>query len=79
MIWYHCDEDIIQNLKDAGCEEDTIQTFLNNLHSGKQISGTRLLQKHRCSLLEDLHRAQKRIDCLDYLLFMLKKAQENGD
>ncbi len=73
MSAYRCEEDIVQNLKDAGCDEATIQTFMDDLHSGKQAMGAKLLERHRRSLLDDLHGSQKRIDCLDYLLFTLQK------
>lgn len=73
MNGYQCDEDIVQNLKDAGCDEATIQCFMDKLKSGKQNEGTQLLLKCRCGLLDNLHKEQKRIDCLDYLLFMIKK------
>lgn len=73
MNGYYRYEDIIQNLKDAGCKEDAIQSFMEKLQSGKQIQGVQLLQKHRRYLLETLHKDQSRIDCLDYLLFMIKK------
>ena len=76
MRAYRCEEDIIQNLKDAGCDEGVIQTFMNDLQCGKQIEGTHLLQKHRRKLLDHLHQAQRKIDCLDYLLFMLNKEQK---
>lgn len=73
MNGYRCNEDIIQNLKDAGCEDDAIQCFMEKFQSGKQTQGIQLLQKHRCNLLDNLHKEQSRIDCLDYLLFMIKK------
>ena len=31
------------------------------------------LQCHRCCLLDKLHEEQKKIDCLDYLIYTLKK------
>lgn len=73
MNGHRSDEDIIQNLKDAGCDEVTIQCFMYKLQSGKQNQGVQLLQKYRCGLLDNLHKDQKQIDCLDYLLFMIKK------
>lgn len=72
MIGCSFEECIIQNLKDAGCDEDTIQEFMNTLQSENKKQGLDLLQKHRRSLLENLHISQKQIDCLDYLLFTLK-------
>lgn len=76
MNLYLSEEDVFQNLKDAGCDEETIQTFINNLQNGKQVKGMRLLENHRRSLLDNLHEEQKRIDCLDYLLFVLKKQKQ---
>lgn len=73
MNLYLSEEDVFQNLKDAGCDEETIQTFMDNLQNGKQVKGMRLLENHRRGLLDNLHEEQKRIDCLDYLLFVLKK------
>lgn len=76
----YCSEDvIIQNLKDAGCDQTTIQVFLADLHGGKQSNGIRLLERHRRTLLDVLHQEQKRIDCLDYLLFILQKQQRQKE
>lgn len=72
MNAYRCEKDVIQNLKDAGCDEATIRTFLDDLKSGKLAKGAKLLEGYRRSLLDDLHADQKRIDCLDYLLFVLQ-------
>lgn len=77
MNGYSCKEEIIQNLKDAGCNEDVIQSFMDKLQSGKYLQGIQLLQKHRCGLLDNLHKEQSQIDCLDYLLFMIKKQNKD--
>lgn len=66
-------EAIAQCLKDAGCEDTVIEHFLEDFGSGRLKESIRILQKHRDTLLDDLHRGQKRIDCLDYLIFMLQK------
>lgn len=60
---------IVQNLKDAGCEQSFIDGFLK-LGKSAQFS---LLAKHRNTLLDRLHNNQKQIDCLDYLIFNLKQ------
>ena len=31
------------------------------------------LKCQRCRLIEDLHKQQKKVDCLDYLIYQLKK------
>lgn len=60
---------LLQNLKDAGCEQKLIGEFFK-LEKSAQF---RLLAKYRSSLLDKLHNNQKQIDCLDYLIFNLKE------
>ena len=62
-------ETIRQTLTDAGCPQETITAFLES--SGAE--SLRVLRQHRCTLLEILHEEQKKLDCLDYLLYQLKK------
>ena len=64
---------IIQNLKDAGCDEDKIIAFLKDIREEKISDGLKLLSSHRCLLLDHLHKDQKQIDCLDYLVYQLEK------
>ncbi|MCI8623636.1 MAG: hypothetical protein HFG26_08245 [Provencibacterium sp.] len=73
MEGYRSREDLIQNLKDAGCDDAAIATLLKYLENGRDQEILRLLKKHRRVLLNGLHREQRRIDCLDYLVFMLQK------
>ncbi|MBD5138274.1 MAG: hypothetical protein HDT24_03050 [Ruminococcus sp.] len=66
-------EAIIQNLKDSGCGENTIKTFVNNFNDKKFSDGLKLLEVHRRTLLDELHKEQKQIDCLDYLVYKMRK------
>lgn len=66
-------ESLIQNLKDSGCCETTIETFVNNFNNKKFSDGLKLLEAHRHTLLDELHKEQKRIDCLDYLIYKMRK------
>ena len=47
MVTENNDEAIIRNLMDAGCDEDTITAFVENLHEEKIAEGLRLLATHR--------------------------------
>ena len=40
-------ESIIQNLKDAGCDSETIEKFMADLQKGKEASGLKRLAVHR--------------------------------
>ena len=64
---------ISQNLKDAGCDADIINQFLQLQKEGRMSEGFRLLSKERRCLLDAVHAEQKKIDNLDYLIFTLKK------
>ena len=70
------EEAIIQNLKDAGCDSETIKKFMADLQKGKEANGLKRLAEHRRNLLDSLHREQKCIDCLDYLVYQIKKAHK---
>lgn len=76
MRTYRARQDLEQNLRDAGCEQATIEAFLDEWRSGRYRRGMQLLQRHRSSLLDRLHAEQRRIECLDYLLYMLQKQNE---
>ena len=66
-------EALIQNLQDAGCSQGIINEFFDLLDK-KQIDKVFiLLSKYRTSLLESLHKNQREIDILDYLIVNLKK------
>ena len=64
---------IIRNLRDSGCGEDTIKAFVEDFRGEKFSEGLKLLEAHRRILLDELHKEQKRIDCLDYLVYKIKK------
>lgn len=67
---------LIQNLEDAGCTADFIKNFMMKWNHGKKTEELRLLEAHRRSLLDTLHQDQKRIDCLDFLVYQLQKADK---
>ena len=67
------EEAIIQNLQDAGCDRQSIDAFLEELRTGRESAGLRRLAAHRKTLLDRLHQEQRCIDCLDYLVYQLKK------
>lgn len=69
-------ESIIQNLEDAGCDCETIEKFMADLQKGKKESSLKRLAAHRKDLLNAMHQKQKCIDCLDYLVYQMKKANK---
>jgi len=67
------ESDLIQNLKDAGCPEDLIRQFMENYRSGRIKDSIRLLQQHRRTLLDRVHALERKIGCLDYLVYHMEK------
>lgn len=59
---------VIQNLKDAGCEDDFIERFIFTLESSQDKEVFLLLRGWRNSLLDEIHSNQHKLDCLDYLI-----------
>ena len=64
---------IVQNLIDAGCGQELIAEFMEDLRKENISKDLKLLAAHRRSLLDNLHKEQKRIDCLDYLVYRMTK------
>lgn len=61
---------IIANLTDAGCGANTAERYVN---SDSEKEKKRILDNHRKKLLDNLHKCQKQIDCLDYLIYSERK------
>lgn len=62
---------LTQNLKDAGCSSKTIEKFIDCYQTQSVAGQKRVLAAHRGSLLEAIHKNQKKLDCLDYLIYQL--------
>jgi hypothetical protein len=63
-------EDILQNLKDAGCNKDMITTYMIYSDEDKKL---KLLAQQRELLLNKLHEVQENLSCLDYLVYKINK------
>lgn len=62
--------DYRQNLIDVGCDEKTIERFLDCATKEEQL---RILSVQRKQFLEEYHNDIKKLDRLDYLVNQLKK------
>ncbi len=70
---YQTEEEIIQNMLDAGCEEDTVASVLTCLKQGQRKKGLLLLQEQRKMLLEGIRRDRSCIEFLDDVLYGMRK------
>ncbi|MCQ4636507.1 hypothetical protein NE619_07180 [Anaerovorax odorimutans] len=64
---------IVQNLEDAGCSPQNIEQCCHCYEEGSVEELLRLLSGHRKFLLEQIHENQKKLDCLDYLIYKIRK------
>lgn len=62
-----------QNLIDAGCDDDLIDGCMELAKANEWKSILSLLTKKKDDLLHSLHRKQKYIDCLDFLVYKINK------
>ena len=66
---------LIRTLLEAGMDLPTLRRYLALEDAGESTGEerVRLLRQQRCRLLEDIHRRQKLLDCLDYMIHEAKK------
>ena len=64
-----------QNFIDAGCDQELVQRCVSSAKEERTAEVLRILSRHRRTLLDTVHREEKRIDCLDYLVYKMEKEQ----
>ncbi|MCM1194034.1 MAG: hypothetical protein NC389_16605 [Acetatifactor muris] len=74
---YDSVEDVIQNLKDAGCSQEMIDSFMKCMDKGDYNGQIRLMEGQRECLLDRVHQGEKQIDCLDYLVYQIGRNIKN--
>ena len=61
------------NLKDVGCSDQSA-AFVNQLvQAGRLADAIHEMKVIRCGLMEELHRSQRKVDCLHYLIRQTQK------
>ena len=66
------DEQTRRNLEDAGCPERLIDEF-DQARDNEQR--TAKLRAYRRGLLAGIHTEQRKLDCLDYLIYQLRNEE----
>ncbi len=61
-------EKIIVNMGDAGCSATDIERVQHLHEAGFDEEIVKCLRRCRCDLIEELHRKQSRVDCMDHLI-----------
>ena len=65
------DGNIIDGLRDAGCNEEFIELYGTAASDCARIC---LLKRHRRELLDEIHSGQQKLERLDYLIYRLRNA-----
>ena len=61
-------ERILINMDDAGCSGADIERVRRLHEAGFDDEIVRRLRRCRCDLMEELHRSQRKVDCIDHLI-----------
>ena len=64
---------LIQNLVDAGFDSHTVWACLCLVEEGRQAQLLRILAQQKDALLDTVHQSQRQIDCLDFLVYQIKR------
>lgn len=64
---------LYQNLVDAGCGEEAITRCMDYAQKGEWKHLLPVLTQHKKTLLEQVHKYEKQVDCLDFLIYRLHK------
>lgn len=73
LCGYQTEEELVQNMADAGCKEETVAGVLTCLKQGQKKEGLLLLQTQREILLDGIHKDQSCIEYLDGVLGGMQK------
>ena len=61
-------EKILINMDDAGCSAADIERVRRLHEAGFDDEIVRCLRRCRCDLVEELHKSQRKVDCIDHLI-----------
>lgn len=75
-VHYSSREAVMQNLKDAGCTQEMMDCIMAHLDQDDMEELLQMLEEHRCCLLGMVHEREKEIDCLDYMVYQIKRNKE---
>ena len=67
-------EELSQVLRDAGCGDAATKEFMKLYSEGQAAKAKKLLSQHRKELLDGIHAEERKISCLDYLLYEMNRS-----
>ncbi len=73
IVFMKSKTEIIENMKNAGCCDEDIRQLEELYQSGNVSKIMKLLDNCRSKILDQLHEDQRKIDCLDYLMYTINR------
>ena len=64
---------LYENLCDAGCDSQMIEQCVSMAGNHQQEELLRVLAGQRADLMSEIHTNQKRVDCLDFLVYQINR------
>ncbi len=64
---------LMQGLKDLGCPDEAAEMICSLCDAGAYERMLHQMKKQRCTLVEEMHECQKKVDRMDYLIHMQEK------
>ncbi|MBE5039584.1 hypothetical protein [Ructibacterium gallinarum] len=68
------DKEIMRALCDVGCDDTIIDKFIKT--DGRKKDMLHILQEQRVNILNILHPVQRQLECIDFLIYKIRKAGE---
>lgn len=63
---------VIETLTDAGCTKAMIEDFLKKAKNDSET--LRWLAGYRATILDEVHKCNRELECLDFLIYKIRKA-----
>ena len=67
---------MLDNLTDAGCGKRAMEIAEKLYESGQKYELIRFFKKCRCTLVDEMHESQRKVDRMDYLIRRAEKETE---
>jgi HD superfamily phosphohydrolase len=68
---------LLENLGDVGCAKHEADIAAELYKAGQTDELIRFLKKCRCSLMDEMHESQRKVDRMDYLIRRAEKNRSN--
>ena len=69
-------EQLMQGLSDAGCDAAACRAIGSLFEAGNTREVLRRMRLQRCALVDEMHKSQRKVDRMDYLIHAQEKRMQ---